>query len=78
MARLLGVSFISINRWERGQQAPHALWVEAYTLLARAHGVGIESDTIVQISNKSHGRLRFFSELRQLCLDMDAKEDTEC
>lgn len=33
LARLLGVSFASVNRWERGRGTPHGMVLEAYIAL---------------------------------------------
>ncbi|MCA9605135.1 MAG: helix-turn-helix domain-containing protein [Myxococcales bacterium] len=47
MAQLLGVSFVSVNRWEMGHSAPLRAVVDLYAALDAALKAGYEPDEIV-------------------------------
>ena len=63
MARVLGVVWRTVNRWEAGQSKPGPLPSEMYLLLKRALRLGMDPEEIVTWSKTSVGRLRFFRKL---------------
>ena len=48
MARLLGVSFVSVNRWEKGHSAPYAGIVDIYRAIGAALQAGSSPEAIVE------------------------------
>lgn len=47
LARLLGVSFATINRWERGHTAPSGILLELYRALDIVRKKGIDPQKII-------------------------------
>jgi transcriptional regulator with XRE-family HTH domain len=48
MAQLLGVSFVSVNRWEQGHSAPLRAVLDLYAALDAALNVGHAAEDIVE------------------------------
>ncbi len=55
MARLLGVSFTSVNRWEGGDSGPTGPFRDLYLALDAAIRAGNRSEAIRQASNGERG-----------------------
>ena len=55
MARLLGVSFASVNRWEAGHSSPTGPTLDLYQALNAAIRAGSTSETIRQAANNERG-----------------------
>jgi len=55
MARLLGVSFVSVNRWEGGQSGPSGPTLDLYLALDAAVKTGKTLEVVRQISNPNRG-----------------------
>lgn len=55
MARLLGVSFVSVNRWEGGHSGPNGPTLDLYVALDAALRGGHASEIIRQAANKERG-----------------------
>lgn len=55
MARLLGVSFASVNRWEAGHSTPTGPTLDLYQALNAAIRAGNTSETIRQAANNERG-----------------------
>ena len=55
MARLLGVSFASVNRWEAGHSSPTGPTLDLYQALNAAIRAGNTSETIRQAANNERG-----------------------
>ena len=55
MARLLGVSFASVNRWEAGHSSPSGPTLDLYQALAAAIRAGHSPATIRQAANAERG-----------------------
>ena len=55
MARLLGVSFVSVNRWEGGHSSPTGPIRDLYLALDGAIKAGYPPQSILQASNGERG-----------------------
>lgn len=55
MARLLGVSFASVNRWEGGHSAPTGPTQDLYVALETAIRAGHTAEAIRQAANSERG-----------------------
>lgn len=55
MARLLGVSFVSVNRWEGGHSSPAGSTRDLYLALDAALRAGHRPDTIRHAANNERG-----------------------
>lgn len=55
MARVLGVSFASVNRWEGGHSAPTGSILDLYSALATALRSGHTPDAILRAANNERG-----------------------
>lgn len=55
MARLLGVSFASVNRWEAGHSSPTGPTLDLYEALSAAIRAGNAPDAIRQAANNERG-----------------------
>ncbi len=55
MARLLGVSFASVNRWEAGHSSPTGPTLDLYQALGAALRAGYSSTAILQAANAERG-----------------------
>ena len=55
MARLLGVSFASVNRWEGGHSAPTGPTQDLYAALDAAIRAGHSAEAIRQAANSERG-----------------------
>ena len=55
MARLLNVSFVSVNRWERARSSPTGPTVDLYLALDAALRVGHSPESIRQAANHDRG-----------------------
>src|SRR6266849_10888954 len=55
MARLLGVSFVSVNRWEGGHSSPTAPIRDLYLALDAAIRAGNAPQAILQAANAERG-----------------------
>jgi transcriptional regulator with XRE-family HTH domain len=55
MARLLGVSFTSVNRWEGGHSSPAGPTLDLYLALDAAIRAGNPPQAIVQAANNERG-----------------------
>jgi len=55
MARLLGVSFASVNRWEGGHSAPTGPTLDLYLALDRAIRGGSSPESILRAANNERG-----------------------
>lgn len=55
MARVLGVSFASVNRWEAGHSSPTGPTLDLYQALNAAIRAGNTSETIRQAANNERG-----------------------
>lgn len=55
MARLLGVSFASVNRWEGGHSSPVGPIRDLYSALEGALRAGHTPDAIVRAANNERG-----------------------
>lgn len=55
MARLLAVSFASVNRWEGGHSAPTGPTRDLYLALDAALRAGHRSDAILRAANNERG-----------------------
>jgi transcriptional regulator with XRE-family HTH domain len=55
MARLLGVSFASVNRWEAGHSSPTGPTLDLYQALNAALRTGNAPETIRQAANNERG-----------------------
>ena len=55
MARLLGVSFVTINRWEGGHSSPTGPTLDLYLALNAAVRAGYPSAAILQSANGERG-----------------------
>jgi len=55
MARLLGVSFVSVNRWEGGHSSPTGPTLDLYLAIDAAIRAGHAPDTIRQAANSERG-----------------------
>jgi len=55
MARLLGVSFASVNRWEGGQSTPGGPIRDLYLALDAAIKGGNSSEAILEAANNERG-----------------------
>ncbi|HEY3351710.1 MAG TPA: helix-turn-helix domain-containing protein [Polyangia bacterium] len=47
MARLLGVSFASVNRWERGHSSPTGTTIEVYRALDAVQRQKVSADRVL-------------------------------
>jgi hypothetical protein len=59
MARLLGVSFASVNRWEGGHSSPMGPTRDLYLAIDAALRAGHLPDAIVQAANNERGVFLF-------------------
>lgn len=59
MARLLGVSFASVNRWEGGHSGPTGSLNDLYEALGAALRGGHSSEAISQAANDERGRFLY-------------------
>src|SRR6266571_9040121 len=55
MARLLGVSFASVNRWEGGHSGPTGPTLDLYLALNGAIRMGNSPESIVRAANNERG-----------------------
>lgn len=55
MARLLGVSFVSVNRWEGGHSSPTGPTLDLYLALNAAIRAGNGPEAIRQAASKERG-----------------------
>jgi transcriptional regulator with XRE-family HTH domain len=55
MARLLGVSFASVNRWEGGHSGPSGSVLDLYEALATALRAGHAPASILRAANSERG-----------------------
>jgi transcriptional regulator with XRE-family HTH domain len=55
MARLLGVSFASVNRWEAGHSSPTGPTLDLYSALNAAIRAGYSAEAIRQAANAERG-----------------------
>ena len=55
MARLLGVSFVSVNRWEGGHSSPTGPTLDLYVALDAAIRAGNTPEAIRQAANNERG-----------------------
>lgn len=55
MARLIGVSFTSVNRWEGGHSSPTGCTRDIYVALDAALGAGHTPDAIRKAANGERG-----------------------
>lgn len=55
MARLLGVSFASVNRWEMGHSNPTGPTRDVYMAIAAALRAGHTREAILQAANAERG-----------------------
>jgi len=55
MARLLGVSFASVNRWEGGHSSPTGPTADLYQAIDAAIRAGAAPETIRQAANSERG-----------------------
>jgi transcriptional regulator with XRE-family HTH domain len=55
MARILGVSFASVNRWEGGHFAPTGPTLDLYLALDGALRAGNSSESILRAANNERG-----------------------
>ena len=55
MARLLGVSFVTVNRWEGGHSSPTGPTLDLYLALNAALRAGHASAAILQATNGERG-----------------------
>jgi transcriptional regulator with XRE-family HTH domain len=55
MARLLGVSFVTVNRWEGGHSSPTGPTLDLYLALNAAMRAGYPSAAIVKSANGERG-----------------------
>jgi transcriptional regulator with XRE-family HTH domain len=55
MARLLGVSFVSVNRWEGGHSAPVGATLDLYVALGAALHAGYKPDRILSSASGDRG-----------------------
>jgi DNA-binding XRE family transcriptional regulator len=55
MARLLGVSFVSVNRWEGGHSSPTGPTLDLYLAIDAAVRTGHAPETIRQAANSERG-----------------------
>ena len=55
MARLLGVSFVTVNRWEGGHSSPTGPTLDLYLALNAALRAGHASAAILQAANGERG-----------------------
>lgn len=55
MARLLGVSFASVNRWEGGHSSPTGPTCDLYLAIDAAIRAGYKPQTICQAANSERG-----------------------
>src|SRR5580704_1709606 len=55
MARLLGVSFVSVNRWEGGHSSPTGPTLDFYLAIDAAIRAGHAPETIRQAANSERG-----------------------
>ena len=60
MARLLGVSFASVNRWEGGHSSPTGPTRDLYLALDAAIRAGNAPQAIVQAANSERGAFLYF------------------
>lgn len=55
MARILGVSFASVNRWEGGHSAPTGPTLDLYMALDNAIRGGTSPESILRAANNERG-----------------------
>jgi len=55
MARLLGVSFVSVNRWEGNHSSPTGPILDLYLALDAALRAGNSAEAIVRAANNERG-----------------------
>lgn len=55
MARLLGVSFVTVNRWEGGHSAPTGPMLDLYLALNAAISAGYAPSVILQAATGERG-----------------------
>jgi transcriptional regulator with XRE-family HTH domain len=55
MARLLGVSFVTVNRWEGGHSSPTGPMLDLYLALNTAMRAGYPPGVILQAANGERG-----------------------
>jgi transcriptional regulator with XRE-family HTH domain len=55
MARLLGVSFVTVNRWEGGHSSPAGPMLDLYLALNAAMRAGYTPGAILQAANGERG-----------------------
>lgn len=55
MARLLGVSFASVNRWEGGHSSPTGPTLDLYKAIAAALELGHNPESILRAANNERG-----------------------
>lgn len=55
MARLLGVSFVSVNRWEDGHSAPTGPTLDLYTAMDAAIRAGNSPEAIKRAAKNERG-----------------------
>ncbi|HTP43578.1 MAG TPA: helix-turn-helix transcriptional regulator [Candidatus Acidoferrum sp.] len=59
MATVLNVSFVSVNRWERGRTRPSGPTLDLYIALETALGNGHSPESIRQAANNDRGGFLF-------------------
>lgn len=59
MARLLGVSYVSVNRWEGGHSFPSGTTVDLYEAIAAALAAGHSGASIKLAANNERGRFLY-------------------
>lgn len=55
MARVLGVSFASVNRWEAGHSSPTKSVIDLYAALGAAFAAGHSPEAIRRAANNERG-----------------------
>ncbi len=59
MARVLGVSFASVNRWEGGHSAPTGPNLDLYVALDAALRAGFSAESIRNAANAERGKFLY-------------------
>lgn len=57
MARLLGISFASVNRWEKGASGPTGVVFEVYRALDTALKAGIQPKALLDAPSTDPGQI---------------------
>jgi transcriptional regulator with XRE-family HTH domain len=60
LARLLGVSFVSVNRWENGHSGPTGVNMEVYRALDVALRAGMSAEQILNAGTTDPGRVLYW------------------